>query len=288
VRGGGARSRLPSGVAITSRISRTLADALDAHRAATGESLDHVVRAALADYLQVDHGTLYQVSTAGALVEGLSRGEVTVGALKQHGDFGLGTFDALDGEMVALDGRFFQVAADGGVREVDDGATTPYAMITRFVAEACLTLEPCASLAQVRDELDRLRRSDNHFYAVRIDGRFELVRARAVARPRDGRLMQAAAAEREFEWQDVDGTLVGFWSPAYAARLTVPGYHLHFLARDRAAGGHVLDCRGHGLRAEMQHEADLRLALPESPDFLRADLTRDPTTELNRAERGGG
>lgn len=285
---GGERARLPSGVAITCRLSRTLADAIDAHRAATGESLDHVVRAALADYLQVEHGTLYQVSTVGALVEGLSRGEVTIAALKQHGDFGLGTFDALDGEMVALDGRFFQVCGDGSVREVDDGATTPYAMITRFAAEACLVLEPCASLADVCDELDRLRRSDNHFYAVRVDGRFAHVRTRAVARQRPGaRLIEAAAAERECELMDVEGTLVGFWSPAYAARLTVSGYHLHFLTRDRSAGGHVLDCRGQELRAEMQHEADLRLALPESPAFLRADLSRDPAAELARAEKLG-
>ena len=288
MRSGGERARLPAGIAITCRLSRTLADALDAHRAATGESLDHVVRAALADYLQVEHGTLYQVSTAGALVEGLSRGEVTVGALKEHGDFGLGTFDALDGEMVALDGRFFQVSGDGSVREVDDGATTPYAMITRFVAEACMVLEPCGSLADVHAELDRLRRSDNHFYAVRVDGHFECVRTRSVARQREGaRLAEAAAEEREFELRDVDGTLVGFWSPAYASRLTVPGYHLHFLTLDRNAGGHVLDCRGRNLRAEMQHEADLRLALPESPAFLRADLTRDPGVELERAAKGG-
>ena len=230
---------------ITCRLSRSLADAIAARREATGESLDHVVRAALADYLQVEHGTLYQVSTAGALIEGLSRGEVTVGTLKQHGDFGLGTFDALDGEMVALDGRFFQVAGDGSVREVDDGASTPYAVITRFAAEACMVLEPCDSLADVYRELDRLRRSDNHFYAVRVDGRFERVRTRAVTRQREGvRLAEAAAAEHEFELHDVEGTLVGFWSPAYASRLTVPGYHLHFLTGDRTAGGHVLDCRG--------------------------------------------
>lgn len=282
------RTRLPSGVAITCRISRSLADALDAHRTVTGESLDHVVRAALADYLQVEHGTLYQVSTAGALVEGLSMGEVTVGALKEHGDFGLGTFDALDGEMVAFDGRFFQVSADGSVCEVDDGATTPYAVITHFVAEACMVLEPCGSLVEVYQELDRLRRSDNHFYAVRVDGGFEFIRTRSLGRQRDGvRLAEAAVGEHEFERHDVDGTLVGFWSPAYASRLTVPGYHLHFLSRDRTVGGHVLECRGRELRAQVQHEADLRLALPESPAFLRADLSRDPGTDLATAERSG-
>ena len=135
---------------------------------------------------------------------------------------------------------------------------------------------PNFSLAELSATLDRLRRSDNHFYAVRVDGSFKRVRTRSVARQREGvRLAEAAAAEHTFDLQDVEGTLIGFWSPAYTARLTVPGYHLHFLSRDRTAGGHLLDCRGRDLEVQMQHEADLRLALPESPAFLRADLTQD-------------
>ena len=287
MRAAGAGGR-PSGTAVTCRISQTLADALEARRAATGESTGHVIRAALADYLQVEHGTLYQVSTAGALVEGLSEGEVTVGALKLHGDFGLGTFDELDGEMVALDGCFYQVTGRGRVHEVDDGALTPYAVITRFAPEVTAPLPRCDSLAELSAALDRLRRSDNHFYAVRVDGSFERVRTRSVTRQREGvRLAEAAAAEHTFDLQHVEGTLIGFWSPAYTARLTVPGYHLHFLSRDRTAGGHLLDCRGRDLDVRMQHEADLRLALPESPAFLRADLTQDPAAELTQAEKGG-
>ena len=53
--------------------------------------------------------TLYQVSTLGALMQGVYDGEMEVGKLVQEGDLGIGTFEALDGEMVVLDGWVYQV-----------------------------------------------------------------------------------------------------------------------------------------------------------------------------------
>ena len=64
----------------------------------------------------------------------------------------------------------------------------------------------------------------------------------------------------------------------------MPGYHLHFITAQRDAGGHVLDCSGRGLRVQLQEVRDLRVALPASEEFLRADLTRDPSADLARAE----
>jgi acetolactate decarboxylase len=268
------------------RVSRALLEAMQERCRATGESLDHLVRTALADYLQVDHGTLFQVSTAGALVEGLYRGEVTVGFLREHGDFGLGTFDGLDGEMVVLDGHFYQVPGDGPVREVGDDARTPYAMVTRFTNGPAVELGDCADLAGLYAQLDRLRDSQNVFYAVRVDGQFDTVVTRSVKRTPEGvPLVAAAGQQREFHLRDVRGTLVGFWSPGYLQTILVAGYHLHFLSDDRKSGGHLLGCSGRRLRARVRREADFRVSLPESASFLRADLTRDPAKDLERAEK---
>ena len=101
-------------------------------------------------------------------------------------------------------------------------------------------------------------------------------------------LVQAAARQPEFEFQNVTGALVGFWTPEYAGTLNVPGYHLHFLTADRSAGGHVLGCSGAGLQVRIQQVSDLRVALPENAEFLRADLTRDPAAALRRAEIASG
>jgi acetolactate decarboxylase len=229
--------------------------------------------------------TLYQVSTATALVEGIYQGAVRVGTLREHGDLGLGTFENLDGEMVIVDGRFFQVRADGSVRECADDMLSPFAAITRFAPEMLVTLEQCPDLGHLTSRLDRLRNSDNVFFALRVDGHFDYMHTRAMCRTREGvPLVQAAAIQPEFEFRDISGTLVGFWTPEYAKTLNVPGYHLHFVSADRTRGGHLLQCRGEGLRLQIQREGDYHIALPDTEDFLKADLRRDPTADLAKAE----
>lgn len=268
------------------RLSGALWDALRSRHRTTGESIPHMVRAALADYLQIQHSTLFQISSSVALVEGVYKGEITVGTLKQHGDLGLGTFEDLDGEMIVLDGRCYQVRSDGVAREAEDTARTPFAEVTRFVPDRTVADARCASLAELTSRLDALRDSDNVFYAIRVDGLFGRVHTRAMCRTEEGiPLVDAAAHQPEFTLVEIRGTLVGFWSPAYARTLTVPGYHLHFITDDRATGGHVLDCAGGGLHLQMQREIDLRLSLPESDEYLKADLTRDPSADLDRAEK---
>ncbi len=268
------------------KLSHTLWNALEQRCAETGESVEHLARAALADYLQVAHQTLFQVSTAGALVEGIYHGAVTVGHLKEHGNFGLGTFEDIDGELVLVDGHAYQVRSDGGCHEVADATASPFAIVTHFQPTEHFALADCADLAALTAAVDRQRDSENVFYAVRVDGHFPLVHTRAMCRTAEGvPLVVAAAHQPEFDLRDVQATLVGFWTPAYAKNVGIPGYHLHAVTADRGAGGHVLECRGRDLRVQIQPLSDLRIALPSTPEFLAADLTRDPSADLDRAER---
>ena len=229
--------------------------------------------------------TLYQVSTATALVEGIYQGAVRVGTLREHGDLGLGTFENLDGEMVIVDGHCFQVRSDGSVRECDDDVLSPFAVITWFAPEEAVTLAQCPDLRHLTSRFDTLRPSENFFFALRVDGHFDYVHTRAMCRTEEGvPLVQAAAVQPEFELHDVSGTLVGFWTPEYAKTLNVPGYHLHFVSADRTSGGHLLQCHGTNLRLQIQREGDYHIALPETEDFFKADLRRDPAAELAQAE----
>ena len=233
---------------------------------------------------RVQH-TLYQVSTATALVEGIYQGAVQIAALREHGDLGLGTFESLDGEMVVVDGHFYQVRSDGSVREVQDNVLSPFAAVTAFSPDQSITLENCPDLSYLTSQFDALRQSDNFFYALRVDGTFDYIHARAMRRTKEGiPLVQAAAIQPEFEFHNISGTLVGFWTPEYAKSLNVPGYHLHFVSADRTQGGHVLQCRGNNLRLQIQREGDYHIVLPETEDFLKANLRRDPTAALAKAE----
>jgi acetolactate decarboxylase len=234
---------------------------------------------------EATQNTLYQVSTATALVEGVYQGAVSIGTLRGKGDHGLGTFAGLDGEMVVLEGHLFQVKCDGSVREVMDDVMVPFAAITRFSPETGMTLDRCDSLNDLTSHFDKLRDSENVFYALKVRGLFEHMHTRAMCRtPEGARLIQAAAVQPEFEFRKVHGTLVGFWTPEYARTLNIPGYHLHFLSDDHSRGGHVLGCAGANLSFQIQRENNYHIAFPETLDFLKADLRRDPAADLAKAE----
>src|SRR5262245_14168265 len=271
---------------LTVEVYQSLLDALTARCAESGESVRHFVSHALSEALGLDHATLFQVSTTGALVQGVYKGAVTIGELKSHGDFGLGTFEGLDGEMVAVDGQFYQVHSDGGVTEPADAALVPFAVVTTFQPRHRVALIDFTSVDELTAQLDTHRRSDNLFFAVRLDGRFAEMHTRVACKAEAGtRLDQATAHQAAFKTTDVSGTVVGFWSPPYARSINVAGWHLHFLTADRNGGGHMLGCRGHGLAAQLQDLDDLRLAIPETAEFLHADLTQDPSAVLDKAER---
>ena len=178
-----------------------------------------------------------------------------MGTLREHGDHGLGTFEHLDGEMVVVDGRCFQVRSDGSVHEVADDVLSPFAVVTHFVPQDTIAFDDCRDLAHLMSTFDRLRHTDNFFFAVRVDGHFDYVKTRAMCKTAEGvPLVVAAAHQPEFECENLAGTLVGFWTPEYAKTVNIPGYHLHFLSQDHQHGGHLLQCRGRQLRLQSQRE----------------------------------
>jgi acetolactate decarboxylase len=251
-----------------------------------GESVSHIVAAALSQYLNSPIHTLFQVSTSGALVAGLYSGAVSSGLILQHGDFGIGTFENLDGEMVVLEGHVYRVQGNGKVSEAESNAAAPFAVVTRFAPQVDVEIAPADSLDALTGLCNPHRSSNNIFYAFRLDGRFHQVRTRAVNPSKDhGRLIDAAKAQTEFEFNEIDGTLVGLWSPGFSSAFSIPGYHFHFISDDRQHGGHLLTCSTGSLRLRVEALTDFRLALPENESFLKADLSKNASDELAYAEQ---
>lgn len=250
-----------------------------------GTSVDSLAGAALNEYLQSDRHRMYQISTSSALVEGVYSGAVSSRSLLERGDFGLGAFEGLDGEMVILDGEIYQVRGDRSVIHREDNFQIPFAVITRFRAEESFETGPIGSIQDLERDCDTHRESANLFYAIRVTGVFEKVHARAVSGVTAGtRLVDAARNQGEFEFNNVEGTLVCFWSPGYSSAFNVPGYHFHFIANDRTKGGHVLDLSSANLRIGFQVLCEYDVRLPEKGAFLTTDLSRDPTSDLAKTE----
>jgi acetolactate decarboxylase len=255
-------------------------------RVETEGSVDHIVAMALSAYFETPVHTLFQVSTSAALVEGVYQGAVRVGHLLDHGDFGLGTFADLDGEMVVLDGVCYQVSSTGAIAPVEPERLIPYAVVTRFSSSFRKQHQRIPTFDDLVQACDQLRDSNNVFYAFRVNGRFHAVKTRVMKPVAKGTpLATAASVQQEFRFEELPGTLVGIWSPAFAESFSVPGYHFHFLSEDRQSGGHVLDCQASDVEIDGCAMNDMHVSLPETEDFLKADLTRDPHADLMKAER---
>jgi acetolactate decarboxylase len=232
---------------------------------------------------------LFQASTIGALLQGAYDGDVTFAELAQHGDLGLGTLNALDGEMIALDGRFYRADVDGAVHVVSPSAKTPFAVIAFFTPTAEVYLDEAQAQDELLARLDERVPDEAASWAVRIDGSFERVRARSVPRqePPYRPLTEVVADQHVFELEDVAGTLLGFRFPDYSEGIEVSGYHLHFISEDRARGGHVLDFRTRSVRAWLDPSSDLHVELPTGVDLSAADLQGSTHEALRRVEHEG-
>jgi acetolactate decarboxylase len=235
----------------------------------------------------VAEGTLMQTSTIEALLTGVYEGPVTVGDLLRHGDFGLGTFDSLDGEMVVLEGIVYQVNAAGRVQAMAPETRTPFAAVTRFQPQVIVTATHGGDLAALIREIDRALPSLNYFYAVRVDGEFTAVRTRSVPRqtPPYVPLAEVVKDQAVFDLAEVRGTLVGLRCPAYSKGFNVPGYHFHFLTDDRQAGGHVLALTLRRGEVQVMPIRDVRLMLPADEGFATARLGEDRDAELHKVEK---
>jgi len=236
------------------------------------------------------HGRdVYQTSTMGALLQGVYEGDVTIRELLRHGDFGLGTFNRLDGEMLVLDGVCYQLRSDGSATLADTEQRTPFAAVTWFDADHSLEVsEPCGRAA-VKALIDQALQSTNLMVAVRVSGEFSMMRTRTVTEqhPPYRPFIKATQDQEEVTLTDVRGTLAGFRMPEFEQGIAVAGYHSHFITTDHSHGGHALDYRLVRGTVEISVHSELHLRLPSTLDFLSADLTSaDIDEQIRQTEEG--
>lgn len=220
---------------------------------------------------------LFQVSTLDALVAGVYEGETTLASLKAHGDFGIGTFNAVDGEMMLIDGLFYRVDGTGKVRLAPETERTPFAAVTFFEPDITIESDSPVSMDSLYRFIDSRLPSENLFYAVRLIGSFDAVRTRSVPRQEKPyvRLTEVVKTQPVFEFTEAKGIMVGFRCPSYAKTVNYAGYHMHFLAQEGEGGGHVLGFTADKVRIEIDVTDGFHLALPDDPVFYRVDLSGD-------------
>jgi acetolactate decarboxylase len=232
--------------------------------------------------------TLTQISTIDALMGGLYDGVMSVDNLKEYGDFGIGTFAALDGEMLAYDGYFYQIEADGICHPVEGTIEVPFAAMTFFDADREEKLTECPDFEQFQEYLDSRLPTANIFYAIRVDGTFSYMKTRSVPSQQKPYppLTEVTKNQPVFEFQNVRGTMIGFRCPPYVTAINVPGYHLHFITEKQDAGGHVLEFEVYDASIRIDDTSELLIILPnEDSGFYQMDLSQSVEGELEKVEK---
>lgn len=217
---------------------------------------------------------LYQVSTFGALAAGDYDGQGTILELSKQGDFGIGTFQGLDGEMILLNGDFFQVKANGEVLNLSQASGIPFAQVTYFTQDKVFIPSQELDYRQLTQYLDKLLPTKNIFFAIKIEGIFKYVQTRSVYKQTKPylQLSQAVLGQKIFDSYNLSGTIVGWRSPKYLDTLTVPNYHFHFISADRKFGGHLLDFKTQEVKIKIDEIPNLYLGLSKTQESFSLDL----------------
>ena len=232
--------------------------------------------------------TVYQTSTIDALLAGVYDGNLTLEQLMRHGDFGLGTFDHLDGEMIILDKNIYQVKADGKVYKPALSYKTPFAAVCEFTPDKTIPVKEGTNYKSLEELIDENIPNKNLFYAIKITGKFKSMKTRSVPRQEKPYppLKEATDKESVFNMEKISGTIVGFRCPPYVKGINVPGYHLHFISSDYTSGGHVLSFEIFQGICEIDILDRFFLQLPaNAEDFAGTDLSKDRTKELQSVEK---
>jgi acetolactate decarboxylase len=232
---------------------------------------------------------VYQTSTMTALLDGIYDGEVTIADLLTHGDFGLGTFNHLDGEMVVLDGICYHLRSDGSASVAAGHDLTPFAVVTWFEPRIVFSVSSPIHRDDLVAKLDQTLSSTNLIHAIRVTGTFRHVRTRTVMAqtPPYPPLTEATADEPFALFHEATGTLAGFRTPGYEQGISVAGYHLHFLDESRARGGHALEFELTQGEVAVGTSSELHLSLPTTEAFLTANLSLDDIATRIKQTEGG-
>ena len=219
--------------------------------------------------------TLGQTGTMEALAAGDYAGRASCAAVLRQGDFGLGTFDGLNGEMAILDGVIYQVTVDGVVHRAKPGQTTPFAQVVRFAGSLDLGRVDDLDLPGLGAALTARLPDPSRMCAVRVDGAFASLTVRSVpaqTKPWPS-LAEAIKEQRTYPLTSQQGTLIGFYTPPGIAALSPTGWHFHFLSNDRRRGGHVLAVRTGPAKARGDAVDALDVLYPVGP-LPRQDVAK--------------
>lgn len=214
---------------------------------------------------EINKDVIYQFSPVSEIFNGNYEYEMSCGEIRKKGDFGIGTFEGLDGQMVILNGKIYQIKDDGIAYLPDDTIKVPYVAITCFQPDFSYLLDKEVHFDGLTEVLDKILIDRSIFYAIKVQGKFKHLKVWGGYKQSKPYLPLKEVLRLPiptFDLFNVEATLVGFWCPQFAEGLNVPGYHFHCVTLNERAGGHVDECIIENCTIEIDEIHSLYLDLP--------------------------
>jgi acetolactate decarboxylase len=233
--------------------------------------------------------SLFQYGIADAFVNGIYEGQLLVGELKKHGNFGVGAPNLIDGELTMMDGKVYQTNAKGETFEAPDTLKSPLVFVSAFKADTVRTLTDVVNIHTLFDRIEQLLPDKNRIYAIRITGNFAAMKTRAfspVIQKPFKPLSQLLDQQHVFNFEPANGAMIGFYMPGYLSGINIVGLHFHYLSTDFKHGGHVLEVKSAQVTVEIAEIDSYHLSVPNTLDFKKYNFNRGNSQDLNVIEKG--
>ena len=228
----------------------------------------------------VDRDVVYQISTYGALFEGVLDGFISLKELRTIGDFGIGGITGLDGEILLLDGNFYHIKEDGTAGAADEAMMSSKMLISFFKADKSIWLDRPMKYQNFQGYLESLLPTKNIMYAVKIVAHFKYIKTKCFPKQIKPypNIITIAPLKKIHELKNVKGILAGYVMPEHLNEIFGAKFHFHYLSTDKRFGGHLLDFELFNGTVEIDGNHNLKLILPHSTDYYKADLTKTAET----------
>ncbi len=159
---------------------------------------------------------VYQLGLFNSFLAGLYDSQTTMTYLEKKGNCGIGTLNAVHGEVIGFDGKFFVIQEDGIAKEVDANSCLPFANLSFFEETDRFELSKLTEAETIYKKIDQRLRSLNYIYTIQIVGEFENLVFRsecAQQKPYQPLHETLPKLQRIFKHKTMTATMVGFRFP---------------------------------------------------------------------------
>ncbi|OUI78482.1 hypothetical protein HK18_08155 [Commensalibacter intestini] len=220
---------------------------------------------------------IVQFSTIGALMAGHLEGEKQFSKVCCGCNFGLGCSADMDGELTIYDGQAYEATAGQSLETLNFAEKVPFIQITDFKPKQRHDVENIDH-TNIEACLTRFIQPKNIFLAVSVEGVFEKITIRRPHRAAEGQVRsvsQIAEAQQVDTHCQIEGRLIGFWTPELFGRVSVPGFHFHFLDQQKKISGHVLEFLMKKAQLSFEEKTTLEVTNPKSKSYkdMNIDVT---------------